>query len=270
MASHGRSSGRGCGKAAISVCPCRPGFTLLELLVAMSLMVIVAACLYTSMYTAFRARSSSEEAILPLLRVQTAIGMVVEDVRGAVEPNTTLAGAFEGTNDSDGRNRATDRLTFFSSHHDVHGDSSRITCGVGLITLALVEAEHSDDYVLVREVTDNILADDPGDPVQEVLCRHVRSLEFRYFDGSNWEDQWNSEDLSDALPLAMEITLELVPLAERGQGQEASGSRYDSDYLSSLCRLSQIFTLPCGVSQEVIEAAAEAEGSSAGQAGGPS
>ena len=242
----------------------RAGFTLLELLVAMSLMVIIAASLYTSMYTAFRARRSAEEAILPLQRAQVAIDMFVADVRGAVEPNTTLAGSFEAVNDRDGRSRATDRLTFYSSHHDVHGDSSRITCGVGLITLALVKAQHSDDYVLVREVTDNILAADPGQPIREVLCRHVHSLELRYFDGSSWKDQWNSEDLQDALPVAMEITLELEPQSDRGSAQGESRSRYDREYLNSLCRLTQIFTLPCGVSQEVLESAA------ATQTGGPS
>ena len=66
-------------------------------------------------------------------------------------------------------------------------------------------------------------------------------------------------------------TLELEPWSDRGSAQGESRSRYDRAYLNSLCRLTQIFTLPCGVSQEVLEAAAaETEGASQGQAGGPS
>ena len=37
-------------------------FTLLELLVAMVLMVVTAACLYTALYTGFRARRSALRA----------------------------------------------------------------------------------------------------------------------------------------------------------------------------------------------------------------
>jgi prepilin-type N-terminal cleavage/methylation domain-containing protein len=38
----------------------RKGFTLIEMLAAMALMVAAASCLYSSLYTAFRARRSAE------------------------------------------------------------------------------------------------------------------------------------------------------------------------------------------------------------------
>jgi len=41
------------------------GFTLLELLVAMTLMVVVASCLYTALYTAFNAQRSARAAVEP-------------------------------------------------------------------------------------------------------------------------------------------------------------------------------------------------------------
>jgi len=181
----------------------RRAFTLLELLVAMSLMVIVSAGLYTSLYTGFKAKRSSEEVVTPLITLQAAMDMFAQDVRGAVEPNTTLAGTFEGVNDRDGTSRDTDSLTLYSSHHQINGDTSRLTCGVGLIELSLEEDQDVDTYNLVRFVTDNLLATETTDSIQEILCRNVRSMNLRYFDGSGWNDEWNSDEHLDALPLAI-------------------------------------------------------------------
>ncbi len=49
------------------------GFTLLELLVAMSLMVVVSSCLYTALYTGFRAYRSAQAAVDP---TSTAINVI--------------------------------------------------------------------------------------------------------------------------------------------------------------------------------------------------
>jgi type II secretion system protein J len=252
----------------------RQGFTLLELLVAMSLMVIVSAGLYTSLYTGFKAKRSSEEVVVPLLTLQAAMDMFAQDVRGAVEPNTTLAGPFEGINDRDGTSRDTDSLTLCSSHHQINGDTSRITCGLGLIELSLEEDQDADTYNLVRLVTDNLLATETTDSIQEILCRNVRSMNLRYFDGSGWNDEWNSDEHLDALPLALEMTLELEPRQEVLKDIKTT-SRYDRDYLDAIPKLTQVFTIPCGVSEDDLEAAqAEAGagpgGGGMGQQGGPS
>lgn len=235
----------------------------------MTLMVVVAAGLYTSLYTGFKARRSSERAVTPLITLQAALDMFAQDVRGAVEPNTTLAGPFEGVNDRDGSSRATDSLTLCTSHHQINGDTTRITCGVGLIELALVEDQDADTYNLVRYVTDNLLATETTDSVQEILCRNVRAMNLRYFDGSGWNDEWNSEDHLDALPLAVEMTLELEP-SQEVLDEIKTTSRYDRDYLDAIPKLTQVITIPCAVSEDVLEAAQAATGGGGMGQGGPS
>jgi hypothetical protein len=170
-----------------------------------------------------------------------------------VEPNTTLAGHFEGVNDRDGSSRATDNLTFYSSHHQINGDTSRITCGVGLIELALVKDRDADTYNLVRHVTDNLLTEETTESIQEILCRGVRSLNLRYFDGAGWDDAWDSEDHLNGLPLALEMTLELEP-SQEVLAEIKTTSRYDRDYLDAIPKLTQVITIPCGVPEEVLEA----------------
>ncbi len=245
----------------------RAGFTLLELLVAMALMVIISGGLYTSLYTGFKSKRSSERVVKPLITLQAAMDMLAQDVQGAVEPNTTLAGAFEGVNDKDGTSRDTDSLTLYSSHHQINGDTSRITCGVGLIELLLEEDEDADTYNLVRYVTDNLLATETTDAIQEILCRNVRAMNLRYYDGTDWLDEWMSEDHLDALPLALEMTLELEPNQETLQDLEST-SRYSKDYQDAIPKLTQVVTIPCGVSEEVLEAAQEESQAAAGSGAG--
>ena len=241
------------------------GFTLMELLVAMSLMVVASACLYSSLYTGFRAREQAEKVLIPLQAAKIAMDMIKQDLRGAVvgpdeDPNI-LAGPFLGEDDRTGSNVDTDVVTFFSSHHEINGDEERISCGVGLIEFSLVEPENKDTYTLVRNVTDNILTEDEQEPVEEVLCRNVRSLNFRYYDGLRWYEEWDSTEQLDALPMAVEVTLEMEPHEENPQtssGKQTRSSRYDQDYLDSITRLTQMFVLPMALPMEAVEAAADA------------
>jgi prepilin-type N-terminal cleavage/methylation domain-containing protein len=246
------------------------GFTLLELLVAMSLMVVASACLYSSLYTGFKAKRSSERMLYPLQAAQTAIDMLEQDLRGAVvgledDPNF-LAGPFLGINDHRDTGPDSDEITFYSTHHQINGDTDRITCGMGLITLAMIEDADVDTYHLVRQVTDNLLSQNAQEPIEEILCRNVYALNFRYFDGLRWYDEWDSTEQMDALPLAVEITLELDPWYENDQTNQSvrrTGlNRLDTDLRT---RLTQVLTLPKAVPMEDVEAAAEAaEQASAG------
>ena len=136
------------------------GFTLMELLVAMSLMVVASACLYSSLYTGFRAREQAEKVLVPLQAAKIAMDMIKQDLRGAVvgpeeDPNI-LAGPFLGEDDRTGSNVDTDVVTFYTSHHEINGDEERVTCGIGLIEFSLVEPVNKASYTLVRYVTDNI------------------------------------------------------------------------------------------------------------------
>jgi type II secretion system protein J len=241
------------------------GFTLMELLVAMSLMVVASACLYSSLYTGFRARESAEKILIPLQAAKIAMDMIKQDLRGAVvgpdeDPNI-MAGPFLGEDDRTGANVDTDVVTFFSSHHEINGDEERITCGIGMIELSLVEPAKEDTFTLVRYVTDNLQTEDEQEPVEEVLCRHVRALNFRYYDGLRWYEDWDSTEQLDALPVAVEVTLEMEPHEESGKDSsptQTQRSRYDQDYLDACTRLTQVFVLPMASPMEAVEAAADA------------
>lgn len=50
------------------------------------------------------------------------------------------------------------------------------------------------------------------------MAPEVTAIQFRYFDGFNWRNDWDSSVFS-GLPLTVEITIELAPLLQRGEGK---------------------------------------------------
>jgi len=222
----------------------RSAFTLLELLVAMSLMVVVASCLYTSLYTGFRAYRSAQAAVDPTTTALNVIELLKRDIRGVLPPGSHLAGAFIGTDSAGLRGVDTDSLEFYTTHVYVDDTlwsgstlattNTPLVGGIAKIDLRLEEDSETKDgtYLLLRDVTTDLLAPKEMEPEEQVLCRDVASLNFRYFDGSNWLDEWDSTADSNSLPLAVEIDLEI---AHRDKHSPELQKR----------RLVQSFALPC-------------------------
>jgi len=231
-----------------------PGFTLLELLVAMSLMVVVAACLYSALYTGFKARRSARAAVEPTSQAINAIELLKQDLIGVLPLGGRLAEAFLGTSARNSKGQDSDYVEFYTTH--VYADEDELVGGLGKIELALEEDDDEDreNYRLVRRITRNLLSPRDVDPEEQVLCRNVMSLNFRYHDGEGWLDEWDSTADANSLPLAMEVDIEVA--YRHGNGTTGQDQRR---------RLVQSFALPCG--GEAASASAS-ETTTTGQAAG--
>lgn len=215
----------------------RAGFTLLELLVAMTITAIIAASLYSSLRIGFRAEAAAEAAVEPVRTAELAMGLLRPDLESAVTPSGELQGAFTGTDGTDGAFPA-DSLSFYTLGDPLEPPAGiqiaagpAIGSGTGLsgiaggashapanllpgtgevrmVTLGVRTAATGN--VLVRAVTTNLLAETIEPPPEEVVCRGVRSFNLRYFDGSGWQDGWDSTTVENATPTAVEVTIELV------------------------------------------------------------
>jgi len=225
-------------------------FTLLELLVAMTLMVVTAACLYSALYTCFRARRSASSAVEPTSLAINAIELLKQDIYGVLPPSGVLAGAFLGTDSIGIKGVDADSLEFYTTH--IYADKERPVGGLGKIELVLEEDtdDNRGSYQLIRRVTTNLLPPRAIDPEEQVLCRNVKSLNLRYFDGESWLDEWDSTADANSLPRAVEIEIQIVNNAPNGSGESRER------------RLVQSFAIPCGVS-----AKEEQESGDSGQGG---
>jgi general secretion pathway protein J len=205
------------------------GFTLLEMLIALTLMSMLGACLYGSMSVAFRGRRAIERVLEPARRSTAAMRMLQTDLESAVGASGLLAGTFLG-DDAEDNGEPADFLTFHALARDqAFGDPPS---AIVQLEIGLAEDEETGDLLLVRRTTTNLLAPETADVVQETLCRGVRSFDVGYFDGTSWADTWDSTIQGDVLPLAVEVTLVL--------------DRDDDEQDEGQYALTRVFALPCG------------------------
>jgi type II secretion system protein J len=213
----------------------RAGFTLLEMLLALTLMSILAGSLYASLYVAFRARDAALLALGPVENLSLALDRAARDLQSVLPLSGLLAGQFVGQDLLDDAGRDADVLTFNSSSHNP--DPAAPGSDVAMVELTVASLEDGTGQALVRRITSNLLAPEVVEPAEEVLCRRVRSFNVTYFDGSGWLDSWDSAAQDNALPLAVELTVELV-----------RSTPADSDEGGLL--LSRVVQLPCAVAPE--------------------
>ena len=207
------------------------GFTLLEMLMAMTLMAVLAASLYASLSTGFLGRRVVEGALEPARRAAAALTMLGADLEAAAPPTGLLAGEFLAQNATGDNGEPADTLLFHALARDQSG--AQPPSPLCRIEFVLAQDEETEERVLVRLTTVNLLSPEVTEPLQEVLCRSVRSFDMSFFDGVAWSESWDSTVAGDLLPLAVEVSLVLE--AEDG---EAGYS------------LSRVFSLPSGRAPE--------------------
>lgn len=209
----------------------RPAFTLLEMLAATAMIAVLAGSLYASLNIAFKARRSAMAAVGPVRKVELVMELIEQDIRSAAVPNGILAGTFTGQDDKDDRGHDSDYLVFFCTT-----PSPASALGVGDIKKVELYCELSGDgrsVNLVRHVTTNLLSPQVVEPAREILCRGVFMFNLRYFNGTDWVDNWDSTTVSNTLPLAIEVTFQLD---DDKQANPTIGG-----YLTS-----RVYRIPCG------------------------
>jgi type II secretion system protein J len=187
------------------------GFTLIELVVALLMVAILASSMYASLRIAFRAQASAEAAVEPARTADLAMEMLRDDIQNAFPPSTTetqINKVFYGSDATDERGANSDTLEFCSTadareHASANGEIKHILLHVNA-------PANTSDHVLVRSVSRNLLTVNAEPTVDdEVICRGVGAFNLRYYDGTSWQDTWNSDTSTIPLPLAVEVTLQL-------------------------------------------------------------
>jgi prepilin-type N-terminal cleavage/methylation domain-containing protein len=221
----------------------RAGFTLLELILAMSLVAIVSLSLYASMRVAFNAKRSAQAAVAPVRGGAIAADLVCKDLESVPPPNGILAGPFIGTYQAGAvAGTELDVLDFYSVGEDATPARQTMPMQEGIRHIELAVRTDVDPPVLVRRVTRNLLSSTGDETEEEILCRGVRSLAIRYFDGTNWYEDWDSTTTDNTLPVAVQLTVEVQadPSLPASQAQSQPYSR-----------VTRTIPIACGRSQDL-------------------
>jgi type II secretion system protein J len=210
------------------------GFTLLEMLVATAMVAVLAASLYASLRIAFKARTSAVSATQTVRRTSLAMDLLQADLQSAVAPKGILAGPFVGQENTQSLIGAgAPILSFYATFTPPESDDPRgDVCKIEYVCQLDTQAK---GFLLQRQVTRNLLAPQTPEPEIETVCRGLALMEVRYFDGTAWQDAWDSTTLNNVLPLAVEVSLrwEATDAGALADGAEAPVA-------------SRVILLPCG------------------------
>jgi type II secretion system protein J len=192
----------------------RSGFTLLEVILAMLLATMLAVSMYGAMHVAFGARKTALTASDPIRDVSIAADLLRRDLESVPPPTGILAGPFQGQHQSGAAGSDNDTLTFYTIGADPGASLAQnaqqdnpMAEGIRKIDLGI--RTDVQPPVLVRHITRNLLPSQDPNVEEEVLARDVRGLTLQYYDGQNWQTDWDSTVVGDVLPVAVAITIEL-------------------------------------------------------------
>ena len=225
----------------------RHGFTLLELVLAMGMVAIIAVSMFASMKVAFGNQKSATEAVEPSRTADLAMEFIRQDLQNTLPPHDPqnyssqfqyLAGPFQGQN-TGGTNGSDAELTFFSTadmklHPSGNGDIKQIE-------LTTDQPACATQKCLVRRCARNLTVEQQPPPYdEEILCRGIDSFTLRFYDGSNWNDSWDSTQMTpNEVPEAVEVTI-VLDRTQPGQPKK-------------LIRFVRIFQVPCSTATADLE-----------------
>lgn len=184
------------------------GFTLIEVLLALTISAIVLVAISMAFVGAVQLREHSAARLDQSLPVERALDMMRRDLKNVVPPGLMLAGplqsgAFQGGVD------ANDGIQIYTSTglitpNDPWGDIQKVTYG---LQSSSDSTNGSKD--LIRAVTRNLLATGAEDEDDQRIMSGVQSVSFSYYDGSEWLDTWDDTTQTN-LPFAVRVNVQLA------------------------------------------------------------
>jgi general secretion pathway protein J len=189
------------------------GFTLLELLLALVIFSIIGTGVYQTLRSGVDAQRHGEESVQVTQIARQVLARMAADLRATYTSQGVYAAGLVGE-DQVGQDVDLDRLTFAMAGYTPKPDA------VAEFAVAKVEYFIDDDPAtenvgLQRRITPIVELAVQEESEGEDYAPEVKSLNFRYYDGTNWLDTWDST-ADGLLPLAVEVTIGLA-LGEESQ-----------------------------------------------------
>jgi general secretion pathway protein J len=174
------------------------GFTLLESLVALALLSLICAVLYSTYFGLTRARERGLERMESSRELRTTLDMIRKDIASAFfnKSNKRLHFIVKDR-DSFGRPSSTLDLTTF------YRPSTNADLGSGLAEVKYQPLEKEKKLVLTRQARDIHFS---SKPVPYPQMEELEGFLVECFDGSQWVRTWNTS-LNNVLPKAVRITI---------------------------------------------------------------
>jgi len=189
-------------------------FTLIEMILAIGVASIVLIAANAAFFTALHLRDATADAVDAASPIDQSLTLLRRDLQCAVTPKASgvLSGDFKiGNVTSTGISEPVAAEIYTAtgalSENAPWGDIQRVT----------YELKNSTSGVngrdLYRSVTRNLLTETTPDVEDQLMIRGVDSVRFSAYDGSQWNDSWDTTDATSAntnLPVAVRVDIQLT------------------------------------------------------------
>jgi len=208
----------------------RRGFTLLELMVGVFIFSLVIGSIYFTLRVGVESFHRGEESMRIYQSVRIGLAQLGRDLRGAVSPESPWSNLAEDQRKMNNRRNLELPEDTQPKESDIvfMGDSRQVTFVLQEVIpgseplFDLREVRYSvnqEDEMLIRQAQKSLVTKrmmdwrsrrfeenetgyrvDYGDSFQieaepEELIRDVKDVQFQYFDGEEWRDSWDSNEL---------------------------------------------------------------------------
>lgn len=199
---------------AISRAGRAPGFTLIELVLAIGISAIVLVAINGAFFGALRLRNATVDAVDAAVPVDQAVTTLRRDLQCAVPPKPDgymsgnfKAGSVTGTGISQPVQLEFHTATAVLSRTEPWGEIQRVAYGL---------KGSGNQRDLYRTVTRNLLTLAVPQTEEQLVLRGVEQFKVLCFDGSRWTETWDTSDTaspSTNLPLAVRLLIRRSPAA---------------------------------------------------------
>jgi general secretion pathway protein J len=187
-------------------------FTLIEMLIAVSIFSILLVAIHTVFYTALRLRNTAVDSLEASLPLEQALTVIQHDLANVV---TTTNGEFLGPLQSINQtNMLPDQIGphFYTTGGELDG---MVPWGnieqIDYLLSAPTNGYHGPGRDLIRAVTRNLLpvTQPPQPDEKHAILSGVQNLTFLYYDGTAWQPDWDTTQETN-LPTAIKVQLHMA------------------------------------------------------------
>jgi general secretion pathway protein J len=173
------------------------GFTLIETLIAISLSALLLTVVYWTYFSINRSIDIASEGQEALETARILNDLLKQDLRGVIFPKYPLVAK---TTTTEGKSLGD--ISFVTTSH--LGPSPT---GITKVGYSLVK-DKDGLVILLRKETKNLTAElDQVDGAE--LTRIVSSMEFSFYNGTEWVGQWDSR-ITNSIPKQIKVNFEVT------------------------------------------------------------
>ena len=191
------------------------GFTLLELMLAVAILGLIVAMLAESFHAVAMSKLHAEARLSSERSGRAILWQMSNEIRGAVQtplaPSRVLvlgAAKYQG-----GSPVNTLTVSTLAPGHrrslDGYGAEEIVTYA------AVLNPNHRGWFLLERSQYSGLGSG--ANPTPIIVADNMLSLKFRYFDGEQWGQVWNSENMSPGRQVPVAVSIDLSLAGPRGE-----------------------------------------------------